>query len=289
MSRLTKRLECARAAGVVLALAAATPAAAAGPGAAASFAVLGNTTIYIDRTGIKGGGDVGGYAVELADDVSLKGSVVATGSYFGALELGDKSIIKGQCVTGGSAISTVPKNPAVCLGGTDTSGSSPLLADTTNAFADADALRASLSGMTPTLTLPEVDVVSGMNTLMTLPSGVNIVAVLGRFLVESGARFTLQAPKGSSVVFLVSGDLTLQTNARLKLSGGIKPDSVAYVVSGGVILGTQSSIAGTLLADNGSCLGYEQSKITGALLCHQGIAFSRNAKLTWDPLRASFP
>jgi hypothetical protein len=253
--------------------------------------VLAGNSIYAsDHVGVFGnGGAMGSYALEVTDDVTADGDLIATGSYFAALELGDESVIKGQCVTGGGLISNNHTKPAVCKGGYDDTGTSPLLTDVANALADADTLRSDLLAMTPTLTLLDLDILQNAKTVMQFNQGVNVVAVGTRFLVESGSKLTIDAPAGASVIFLITGDLSIGFQAKVKLSGGIKEDSVAYVVSDEALLGVESSIPGTILAGTGNCLTYHKAKITGALMCNQAISLASKTKVTYKPLRSVFP
>lgn len=266
------------------------PAQASGPGAAAKFVVLGSSSVYVGTMDFLGPvGAIGGYTVELTDKVDVHGNAIASASFDGGMQLGDNTTVQGKCITGGGHIDIEPKNPAKCLNGKNITGSHPLLTVLSDAMTDAEALSNSLLALAPTSTLAEINIPDATNETMSFGPGVNVIAVSGRFLVGSASDLTLRAPLGASVVFLASSGLSMAFEGKIHLAGGIKRNAVAYVVTDSVLLGVKSLVPGTIIATSGSCLAYDRAKISGALMCNGGIAFSNHAKMTFAPLRAIFP
>ena len=270
------------------------PAYASGPAMASKFAVLSDGVVNIGSTKIGGvAGDVGGFTTQLSDKARVNGNAIATSGSSGALDLGDNARVNGMCVTGGgSVVSDNPKKPGKCLGGIDITGSSPLLTQDAAALVDVGVLIGALSALTPTEPVADIDIASKTKVTMTFGSGVNVFLVaglFGRFLVESSSTLTIQAPAGASVVFLVAQNFTLQSKAKIVLKGGIKPNSVAYVVAGDTIFGANSSFAGTVLSASGNCMADNKAKLVGAVLCEDAVSFSDGVKLTFAPLTGTFP
>jgi choice-of-anchor A domain-containing protein len=286
-SRLAWRLVITLAATIVLASAGAHRTYASGPGAAANFSVLSDG--FTSTGSAKVGGDVGGQMVQLTDNAGVKGSVIGRRSFGVAIDLGDNAKVSGKCVTGGGTISIVTAHPAKCSGGKDTSGSDPVVTTYDNAITDANSLISALDGLTPTMSLSEIDVASGAKVTMSFPAGTNVVALTGRMLIESGSKLTIKAPAGASVIFQIGTLFTTQSSAKIVLSGGIKPGRVAYLLDGDVTLGTKSSVMGTLLAPSGNCMMDSGSKLAGAIICENSVTFEGTAKLAFAPLSSTFP
>lgn len=270
------------------------PAYASGPAMASKFAVLSDGATAIGTTKIGGGaGDVGGFTTQLSDKARVNGNAIATSGSSGALDLGDNARVNGMCVTaGGNVAIDNPKKPGKCIGGIDTTGSSPLLTEHAAALVDLGVLIGALSALTPTATVPDIDIASKTKATLSFGSGVNVLLIsggFGRLLLESGSTFTIQAPANASVVFLISSSFTLQSKAKIVLKGGIKPNSVAYVVAGDTIFGVSSSFAGTVLSASGNCMADDKAKITGALLCEDAVTFGAGVKMTFAPLPGTFP
>lgn len=278
----------------------AEPVYASGPGMAAKFAVLSNGVISTANATLKG--DVGGFTVQLTDKGHVNGNVIGGVSFGSALLLGDDALVTGKCVTGGGDISIIPEHPAKCVGGEDTSGTNPLLTEFNKGLSDAGMLIAALKGLTPTMTLPEIDVMPHAKMTMKFPAGVNVVELNGMFprmLIESHATLTIDAPKGSSVIFLVGTEFSATFHAKITLSGGIKANNVAYVVGtsatpgSDATIGDGSSADGTILAPAGNCTLNIMSKLTGALICKGSVNFQEATmhppKLTFAPLPTKFP
>lgn len=263
---------------------------ASGPGAAADFALLGAGNVYVQTMQFSGAvGAIGGATVELTDGVQVNGDLIAGASFYGAMELGDRSRIRGKCVSGGGDIVFNHPHPARCHDGTDSSGTDPLLTRLASATTDARQLAADLRRLVPTMSLQELTTAQDSTTAMTLGSGVHVIAISGRMLIGGASRLLLRAPVDATIVFLVSGDFTMHERAHIELTGGVRRDSVAYVVAGSVLLGDNSALFGTVLADSGSCLAYERARIRGAMFCNAGIAISPRVRLNFRPLRTSFP
>src|SRR5258706_12085577 len=108
---------------------------------------------------------VGAYDLQLTDKVEVNGSVIATGAYFGALNLGDNSVVHGMCVTGGGGIDLEPKHPPKCKAGTDISGNDPLVTATSNAMVDAATFSSDLGALPPTIVTAQIDTASGTDVL----------------------------------------------------------------------------------------------------------------------------
>jgi hypothetical protein len=236
-----------------------------GPGVAADFVVLSDGFTSIASSNVKG--DVGGRTVQLTDNARVNGNTIAAASSGVVLDLGDNARVVRKCVTGGGSISIVPAHPAKCLGGQDTSGSDPLLTELGSGISDAGTLAGALSALTPTLSLGEIDLLSGTKETMKFPSGTSVVAVTTRMLIESESVLTIKASPVSSVIFLVGTLFTTQSHARIVLAGGIKANNVAYVVNNDVTLGSNSSVMGTMIAPSGNCMLDDMSRFKGALLC----------------------
>jgi choice-of-anchor A domain-containing protein len=286
-SRLARTLAFAIVANAALASIGAERVYASGPGDAALFSVLSDG--FTGTGSAKVSGDVGGSTVQLTDKASVKGNVIARAGSGVALELGDNAKITGKCVTGGGTISIVAAHPAKCGGGKDTSGSDPLLTTFNNALNDVDLLVTVLDGLTPTMSLSEIDLAPKTKMTMTFPNGTSVVAVTGRMLMESGSKLTIKAPAGASVIFLIGTLFTTQSSAKVSLSGGIKPGKIAYVLNGDVTLGTKSSVMGTLIAPSGNCMLDHGSKLDGAVICNDSVTFEGKAKLSFAPLASTFP
>jgi hypothetical protein len=270
------------------------PAYASGPAMASKFAVLSDGATDIGTTKIGGvAGDVGGFTTQLTDKARVNGNAIATSGSSGALDLGDNARVNAMCVTGGGSVAIDnPKKPGKCLGGIDISGTSPFLTEHAAALVDLGVLIGALSALTPTQPVADIDIASKTKVTMTFGSGVNVFLVsgmFGRFLVESSSTLTIQAPAGASVVFLVAQNFTLQSKAKIVLKGGIKANSVAYVVAGDTIFGVSSSFAGTVLSAGGTCMADAKAKITGALLCEDAVTFGGGVKMTFAPLTGTFP
>jgi choice-of-anchor A domain-containing protein len=216
--------------------------------------------------------------------------VIASAPSGVAIDLGDDAHVTGKCVTGGGSIQIVPTDPAKCVGGQNTTGSDPLLSELSTALTDASTLAAALSVLTPTMTLPQIDLAAGTKMTMTFPAGTSVVALTGRMLIEPNSKLTIKAPAGSSVIFLVGTLFSTTFHAKITLAGGIKASNVAYVVDDfDVTLGTSASVMGTVLAPTSRCMLDFSSKLKGALLCGTSVNFSDGAKLTFDPLPTTFP
>jgi choice-of-anchor A domain-containing protein len=254
---------------------------------AAKFAVLSDGTTATATAKLKG--DVGGFTVQLTDNAIVHGNVIASAPSGVALNLGDDAHVTGKCVTGGGSIEIVSADPAKCIGGQDTSGSDPLLTELSTGLSDAATLAAALSALTPTTSLPEIDLLPGTKMTMVFPAGTSVVAISGRMLIEPKSKLTVKAPAGSSVIFLVGTLFSTTFHAKITLAGGIKASNVAYVVNDDVTLGTSASVMGTILAPTSNCMLDFLSKLKGALLCGTSVTFSAGAKLTFDPLPTTFP
>ncbi|HYM01501.1 MAG TPA: ice-binding family protein, partial [Stellaceae bacterium] len=272
---------------------ASVPAYALGPGMAAKFAVLSDGATAIGTTKIGGvAGAAGGLTTQLTDKARVNGNAIAESPNSSSLRLGDNAVVTGMCVTGGSSVvSDNPKKPGKCLGGTDTTGSSPLLTEYNTALTDFGDFGFGLAFLTPTTTVGDIDIPSKTKMTMTFGAGTSTVLIqggFGRLLIESGSTLTIQAPANASVVFLVSSLFTLQSKAKIKLAGGIKANNIAYLVTGDTTFGTSSSFAGTVIG-GGGCMADAKAKLVGALLCENSVTFGSGVKLTFAPLPAVFP
>lgn len=270
------------------------PAYASGPAMAVKFAVLSDGATAIGTTKIGGvAGDVGGFTTQLTDNARVNGNAIATSGSSGALDLGDNARVNAMCVTGGGNVAIDnPKKPGKCIGGIETSGTSPFLTEDAAALVDVGVLIGALSALTPNATVPDIDIASKTKATLSFGSGVNVLLIsggFGRLLIESSSTLTIQAPANASVVFLISSTFTLHSKAKIVLKGGIKPNSVAYVVAGDTIFGANSSFAGTVLSASGNCMTDNKAKLVGAVLCEDAVSFSDGVKLTFAPLTGTFP
>jgi len=95
----------------------------------------------------------------------------------------------------------------------------------------------------------EVKLNAGGVTLSARP-GANVVDVQD-VVLNGGAKATISAPAGASVLVRVHGELSLSGQSSIVLSGGISPDSVLFDVIGAgadVTLTGRSSVAAIVLA-----------------------------------------
>jgi hypothetical protein len=260
---------------------------ASGPGMAAKFVVLSDGVTATATAKLKG--DVGGFTVQLTDNASVHGNVIASAPSGVALNLGDDAHVTGKCVTGGGAISIISTDPAKCVGGQSTTGSDPLLTELSTALTDASTLAAALSALTPTMSLPEIDLLPCTKMTMVFPAGTSVVAISGRMLIEPKSKLTVKASAGSSVIFLVGTLFSTTFGAKVALAGGIKANNVAYVVDDDVTLGTNASVMGTILATASNCMLDDSSKLKGALLCGTSVTFGNGVKVSFAPLPTTFP
>jgi hypothetical protein len=92
-------------------------------------------------------------------------------------------------------------------------------------------------------------------------------------LIDSDASVTLSGGPNDQWIFIIAQDLTLMTEAEVKLSGSARAKNIIWVVAGKAVLGNESELYGTILSKTLISLNAE-SKVTGRLLAQTSVTLN---------------
>lgn len=209
-----------------------------------------------------------------------------------AICLGNDSEIAGQCITGGGAVSS----PSECAGGTDTSGTNPVLSSSyAQAGSDAAAFSASLAGMAATQTLSPITLGTKGSMTISGGAGTNVINVPS---ITTGTKATITINAGPSETVVINvgtstdpGSLQLGNGASILLAGGITPDHVIFNLIGtgtSAQLGNDTVFNGTILAPQGQFTSGDGNTpspvlINGALLFGGSVSIGNNTNVNFYP------
>jgi len=269
-------------------------------GDAAGFVVVstGGTTVFGNVTlanpTAPPAGDIGGNTDTFGNNTvvgstsTLQGNVVAASVSGVGISLGNFAKVDHACITAGSTVHL--GTGATCVGGTDTSGTNPLLAKLAGSGADASAFAAAVGSLPVDQTLVAINIPA--SGTQTLNAGPNPVTVIDTPSITMGGSSTLKINGAAGQIVVVNvtgGALTLGPGFKITLTGGITADSVVFNVQGisatpALVGGSSSIFNGTLVAAARACTISTGAKVTGQLVCGGNVIIGNNLIINYDPL-----
>jgi choice-of-anchor A domain-containing protein len=218
----------------------------------------------------------------------IGGDLIASATTSPAISLAPHAHVHQACVTGGGTIAL--GNGASCDGGTDTSGTSPLLSTLSAAQSEAADYASFLAGLTPTTTLGDVTLKKYQNLTIKLSAGTNVVSI-GNITTAGVNTITLSAPKDAIVVLNVSGTLDLGSATQVFAnSGTLDPHNLIWnIESANPTFGAGVVLSGTLLniADGTTVTFGARSAIAGAILTDGSVVSNAAIHVNFWPFTAS--
>ena len=143
----------------------------------------------------------------------------------------------------------------------------PTPAKMTKAISDMETAYTTANGLTspsPTVGL----LISGM----TLQPGIYKYST-GLSLSDAGV--TLNGGPNDQWIFQIAGDMTINNNAAIKLTGGAQAKNIFWVVAGQAVLGTNVDFKGTILSKSLISLN-SGAKVTGNLYAQTAVTLISN-------------
>jgi predicted acyltransferase (DUF342 family) len=219
-------------------------------------------------------------SVGALNDLTLKSnaSVSADGTILGKkLKLDKNAAVNGICATGGGKI-TLGKD-AACLGGMDTSGTSPALVPLQN-FASLGATACPPAGISEgALDLGK----DGVQMLTANDTGVTVFDYTSIKLGKD-ATITITIPAGAMAVISDSGALTTDKDAQISSLGSAT--SNLLVIANSAKLGSDTFIQGTLMTAKTCKLG-KDADVDGQLYCTGNATIGADASVDGNLLSES--
>jgi hypothetical protein len=157
--------------------------------------------------GVGAGGDI-----VLGNNGSYCGDAISDS---GSITVNNWTKVMNKCVTGGGPVNL--KTGASC-GGTDTSGSNPLLGALALAYINGGFFACDVQNGTPTQSLPAINLAASkqMTIADTVSGGLNFIDVPSMALGNS-STLTLSGGASDTVVLRVDGDTSIGHSARILL------------------------------------------------------------------------
>jgi choice-of-anchor A domain-containing protein len=254
--------------------------------AVGSISLPGSTTVSAIN---RGAPEVGAETAQLNGLTStIAGDLITSATTGVAISLAGAYAVRGKCVSAGGSIPTPIE--AKCLGGLDSSGTSPLLSTLSDAQGEVVSYSSYLAALTPTITLGDITLKKYQHLTIKLNAGVNVISI-GNITTAGVNNISFSAPKGAVAVVNVTGALDLGASSQVFAnSNSVSPENLIWNIEspnptfgkGVVFSGTVINVADDTTVDFGS-----SSVVTGAVLTSGSIVAHAAIHVNFWPFTAA--
>jgi hypothetical protein len=208
------------------------------------------------------------------------GDLVAPAATGTAISLRRGDRVTGDVITGGGLVSGRDQ-PGVQIGGVDTSGGAPQLADCAAAACRVGQRYEEMHGLavTPGFQLPPIIVPRGATQDINLPPG-EVVIDTPYIRLRSYAQLRLVGDASTRAI-VRTGQLSVGVSAHIQAQG-IPPEQIVFVVTGPAKLGKYASVSGSILATRTISVG-RSGVVDGGIFAGAGIRVYAYAHLNPYP------
>jgi len=221
---------------------------------ALAFGVISGGSVTLDKDAFASGsvGALGDLTLKTLAFINVNGTTLGN-----KLKLDKSATVNGICATGGGKI-TLGKS-AACIGGMDTSGTSPALVPLQN-FAGLGATACPPAGTS------EGDLDLKKDGIATLTANASGITVFDYTSIKLGkdAKITITIPAGGMAVINDSGSLTMGKDGEISSPGA--NTSNLLVIADSANLETDAFLDGTLITAKTCKLG-KDADVDGQLYC----------------------